>query len=57
MKKTVQYFIHGREVGIIKAVRLFKSVDQFKETKDRFLHSAGNETYIYVGGKILTLIK
>ena len=57
MKKTVKYFIRGREVGVIKAVRLFKSVDQFKEIKDRFLRSAGDETYIYIGGEILTLVK
>ena len=51
------YYIWDREVGVVQAVKLCKSVDKFKELKARAKASASPETAVYIGGKILTFAR
>ena len=53
----MRYMIWDREVGVVVACKLCKSIEQFKELKARAKQSAGSEYSVYVGGKTLTFIK
>lgn len=50
----MSYFIWDREVGVVEACKLCKSVAKFKELKARAKLSASREMSVYIGGKILT---
>lgn len=53
----MRYIIWNREVGIVEACNLCKSVTKFKELKDMAKMSASCELPVYIGGKILTFVK
>lgn len=51
------YIIWDREVGVVEACKLCKSVAKFKELKARAKASASPEMPVYIGGKILTFVR
>lgn len=53
----MRYIIWNREVGVVEACTLCKSVTEFKELKAIAKMSASCELPIYIGGKILTFVK
>lgn len=51
------YIIWDREVGVVEACKLCKSVAKFKELKARARQNPAREMPVYIGGKILTFVR
>lgn len=51
------YYIWDREVGVVEAAKLCKSVAKFKELKAQAKASASPEFAVGIGGKILTFAR
>ena len=52
----MRYIVWNREVGVVEACKLCKSVTKFKELKAMAKMSASRELPVYIGGKILTFV-